>query len=283
MMVSSSPSLKLLLLMVLAAGSACAQNQTPPNDPPPREASPLAPAPVSSPEIAIPPEESADFEALKSEPDPDKAIALAEAYAQKYPQSEALSQAYGFEARAYQSKNNVAETVKYAEKSVALKPDNIVSLAMLAASIPTPQFMKLHPGDEEQQLARAENYVQMAFQAIASFNKLPGMSDADFATQKANVTADLHSDMGLIHLDRAQLGKQGLNQEELAIAEREYKLAVSMTDPPDPVSYFRLGDACRLQGKIDDAIAAYTNASEFGHGVLKQYAERQIALLKRSR
>ena len=39
------------------------------------------------------PQESADFKAMQTELDPDKAIALAEAYAQKYPKSQVLSYA----------------------------------------------------------------------------------------------------------------------------------------------------------------------------------------------
>ena len=70
----------------------------------------------------------------------------------------------------------------------------------------------------------------------------------------------------MIHLDRAQLGLMGLDKGELAKAEQEYKLAVSTTDHPDPSDYYRMGEACRLQGKLDDAIAAFTKASELGQG-----------------
>jgi hypothetical protein len=42
-----------------------------------------------------------------------------------------------------------------------------------------------------------------------------------------------------------------------------------------------MGEACRLEGKIDDAIAAFTKASQLGQGVLKQYAEQQVATLQK--
>ena len=75
----------------------------------------------------------------------------------------------------------------------------------------------------------------------------------------------------------------GLDKEELAKAEKEYRLAVTGTDHPDPSDYYRLGEAYRLQGKIDDAIAAFTKASEIGQGPVKQYAEQQIEMLKKAK
>ena len=87
----------------------------------------------------------------------------------------------------------------------------------------------------------------------------------------------------MIHLDRAQLGLMGLDKEELAKAEKEYKLAVSGTDHPEPTDYYRLGEAYRLQGKFDDAIAAFTKASELGQGAVKQYAEEQVERLKKAK
>ena len=126
--------------------------------------------------------------------------------------------------------------------------------------------MGLHSSDQTQQLDKAEKYAQAAFKALDDLKKQASEADADFTKQKSIATADLHADMGMIHIDRAQLGLMGLDQEELSKAEKEYRLAVTCTDQPDPRAYFRLGEACRLQGKLDDAIAAFTKASELGPG-----------------
>ena len=45
-------------------------------------------AAMASGAVVLSPEESADFKALQTELDPDKAIALAEAFVQKHPKSE---------------------------------------------------------------------------------------------------------------------------------------------------------------------------------------------------
>ena len=98
---------------------------------------------------------------------------------------------------------------------------------------------------------------------IDNLKKPPNESDADFAKRKANYISGIHADLGMIHLDRAQLGLMCLDKEELAKSEKEYRLAVSKHGSPRSDSYYRLGEACRLQGKFDDAIAAFTKAANW--------------------
>ncbi|HMD86425.1 MAG TPA: tetratricopeptide repeat protein [Terriglobia bacterium] len=231
----------------------------------------------------LPPAEAADFKALSTELDPDRAIALAEAFAAKYPKSEVLSYAYSFEANAYQTKGDIAKIVEYAEKSLDLKKDNLMSLLLAAYAIPTPQFMKLHSTDEPEQLAKAEGYAQAALQAIDGIKKLPNEQDDAYAKRKSVFISSVHGDLGMIHLQRAPLGLMGMDKDELAKAENEYQQAVSLTDNPDPSDYYRLGEAYRLEGKIDDAIAAFTKASEVGGGAIKQFADQQVAALKKAK
>ncbi len=233
--------------------------------------------------IMLPPEELAAFRAIQGELDPDKAISLAEDFAKKYPKSEVISDVYAYEASAYQTKNNAEKIVEYAQKSLDVKKDNLMGIGMLAYAIPTPQFLKLHQADEPAQLTIAENYAQSGFKVMETFKKPTTESDADFASRKANFIADLHADLGMIHLDRAQLGLLSLDNDELIKAVTEYKLATTLTEHPDPRAYFRLGDAYRLLGKVDEAIAAYTHASQLDTGVLKQYADAQIAALQKQK
>jgi tetratricopeptide (TPR) repeat protein len=240
-------------------------------------------AAMASGAVVVPPDESADFKALQSELDPDKAIALAEAFAQKHPNSSVLSYTFAFEANAYETKGDAPKIVEYAEKSLALKKDNLMSLMIVAYAIPTPQFVNLHQSDEEKQLTKAENYCQEAIASVNGLQKPANESDADFAHRKSTYISNIHADLGMIHLDRAQLGLMGLDKDELAKAEKEYGLAVSGTDHPEPSDYYRLGEAYRLDGKLDDAIAAFTKASELGQGAVKQYAEKQIDLLKQAK
>ncbi len=230
----------------------------------------------------VPPEEAAEFKALETELDPDKAIALAESYAKKYPQSEVLSFAYAFEANAYENKGDAPHTVDFAEKSLSLKSDNLMALLMICYALPQPQYIKVHQADEEKQLEKAEAYCSDAEKAINALKKRSDESDADFADRKAGYNSSLHADKGMIHLDRAQLGLMSVDTDELAKSVKEYNEAVSFARP-QPTDYFRLGEANDMLGKTDDAIAAFTKASELGQGVLKQYADAKIAKLKASK
>ena len=230
--------------------------------------------------VVIPAEENEDFKALQSELDPDKAIALANAYAQKHPNSPVLTYVYAFEANAFEMKGDVGKVVEYAQKSVALKKDNLMTLLMLAYAMPLPQYTNEHQASEDKDLTDAESYAKQSIAAVQDLKKLPNETDDDFAKRKAAYVAEVHADLGMIHLDRAQLALMGLDKGELAKAEQEYRLAVTGTDHPDPSTYYRLGEACRLQGKFDDAIAAFTKASEMGKGPVKQYADQQIEKVK---
>ena len=227
----------------------------------------------------VSPEESAEFKAIETELDPDKVISLAEAYAQKYPKSEVLSYVYAFEANAYENKGDATKIVELAEKSLAVKRDNPMALLMICYAIPQPQFIKVHQNDEEKQLARAEAYCTEAQQAIDALKKPDNESESDFADRKAQYTASLHADRGMIHLDRAQMGLMSVDTDEVAKAVKEYNEAVSYSRA-SPSDYFRLGEANNLLGKKDEAIAAFTKASELGQGVLKQYADANLAKLR---
>jgi tetratricopeptide (TPR) repeat protein len=230
------------------------------------------------------PAESKDFSAIRDELDPDKAIALVEDFVKKYPNSPVLSYAYSFEASAYQQKGEVAKVVDLCEKSLALKKDNLMSLIMVTSMIPQPQYLNLHEADKVKQLAEADAYAQEALKLIENVPKQPNESDADYARRKAEYAADIHAALGMVHLDRSQFGLMGLDKDELAKAEQEFQTATSTTDRPDSRDYYRLGETYAMDGKLDEAIAAFTKAGELGQGtMIKQYADQQIENLKKQK
>ena len=240
-------------------------------------------AAMAAGEVILAKEEEADFKAISTELDPDKAIAMATAYIQKYPNSEVLSYIYGFEANAYQSKGDANKIVEFAEKSLAVKKDNLMSLLLAAYAIPQPQYINQHRNDEPEELNKAEGFCQDALKAVDNLKKQPNETDDAFAKRKAIYVSNVHASLGMIHLDRAQQGLMGIDKDELAKSVEEYKTAVNGTDHPDPTDYYRMGEACRMLGRTDDAIAAFSKASELGGGAVKQYADQQIAALKQAK
>ena len=57
---------------------------------------------------------------------------------------------------------------------------------------------------------------------------------------------------------------------------------MTSTDRPYPGDYFYMGEAYKLDGKLDDAIEAYTKAGQVGQGtMIKTYADQQIEKMKK--
>ncbi len=93
----------------------------------------------------------------------------------------------------------------------------------------------------------------------------------EFEKQKATLRSMLHSALGLVYLQRGAVGK----------AQEEYKIALSLTSSPDPIDYFRLGEAYRGERKYDEAIEAFEKAAELAPGTLiNQLASGQVQKLK---
>jgi tetratricopeptide (TPR) repeat protein len=229
--------------------------------------------------------EASDYGTLVNELDPDRKLQLVEDFVKKHPNSAQLTNVYAIAAETERQKNNIPAAVDYAEKSVKLKPDNFVALMFLTTMLPQPQVLK-NPADKDRLLKEAETDANQVLQVLstapnAQFPKQPNDTDDAFAKRKAMFTSDVHSALGMVHLQRALEGLQGPDKDELAKAEQEYQAAVSGTDQPDPQAYYRLGEALSMDGKIDEAIAAFTKCSELSQGTAMQpYADQKVQELK---
>ena len=230
----------------------------------------------------IPKEQGTAYNAIKTELDPDKAIAECEDFAKKYPDSPALTYVYSFEANAYQQKADVDKVVEYADKSLKLNGDNLMSLVLSIGIMPQPQYMNNHKAEQEKILQDTQTRANHALELIAKLPKLPTESDEDYQKRLGEIGSQVHGPLGMFHLEMANQSLSGMDKTELGKAEEEFNAAVSKTAHPDPRDYYRLGEAYKLDGKIDDAIQAFTRAGELGQGTLiKTYADQQVAELKK--
>ena len=230
----------------------------------------------------IPKEQATAYNAIKTELDPDKAIAECDDFAKKYPDSAALTYVYSFEANAYQQKADVDKVVDYADKSLKLNGDNLMSLVLSVGIMPQPQYLNNHKADEEKILQDTQTRANHALELIAKLPKLPTESDEDYQKRLAEIASQVHGPLGMYHLEMANQGLTGMDKTELVKAEEEFNAAVTKTAHPDPRDYYRLGETCKLDGKIDDAIQAFTRAGELGQGTLiKTYADQQVGELKK--
>jgi hypothetical protein len=230
----------------------------------------------------FPKEQVREFEAIKAELDPDKAIALVDDFARKYPDSQLLSHVYAYGANGYQQKGDADKAVEYTEKGLKVKPDNLMCLIMSLGMLPQPQYLNSHAADRDKILQEAQSEASRALQLIPQqIPKQPNEADADYQKRLAQVASPVHASLGMVHLDLASEALAGLDKDELAKAEQEFRTAVT-TDRPDPTDYYRLGEVYKLEGKLDDAMGAFTKASEIGQGtMIKAYADQQIEEVKR--
>jgi tetratricopeptide (TPR) repeat protein len=230
----------------------------------------------------IPKEQATAYSALKTELDPDKAIAECDDFAKKYPDSPVLTYVYSFEANAYQQKGDLEKVVDYADKSLKLNGDNPMSLVLSIGIMPQPQYLNNHKAEQEKILQDTQTRANHALELIAKLPKLPTESDEDYQKRLGEIGSQVHGSLGMFHLEMANQSLSGLDKTELGKAEEEFNAAVSKTAHPDPRDYYRLGETYKMDGKIDDAIQAFTRAGELGQGTLiKTYSDQQVAELKK--
>jgi hypothetical protein len=231
----------------------------------------------------IPKEQMQAFEVIKTELDPDKTIALSADFIAKYPQSPLLSYVYSYGANGYQQKGDVEKVVEYTEKGLKLAPNNIMCLILSLGMLPQPQYLNNHPADRDKILQEALSEANRALQLITQLPKQPNEADGDFQKRLVVIASPVHSSLGMVHLDLAAEGLAGPDKDELAKSEQEFTTAVAI-DHPDPRDYYRMGEAYAMGGKVDDAIGAFTKASEFGQGtMIKPYADQRVEELKKKK
>jgi tetratricopeptide (TPR) repeat protein len=235
----------------------------------------------SAPQIT--PAEGEAFKAIQNELDADRKIQMINDFEKKYPNSAALPYVYLVAADTYRQKGDAQHVIEYGEKSLKLKGDNAVALIMVASLLPEPQSLRGSDADKEKKLAEAEDYATRAIKLVdqAQIPRQPNMTDDQFKKSKAQLASWAHSSLGMVHLQRASMGLTGMDPGELTSAEKEYEAAVSITDTPTPADYFRLAEAYRSHGKVDEAIQAFSKASELDEsGAIKSLADKAAEELK---
>lgn len=195
------------------------------------------PAPVSA-------EEDAAYKAFLAETDPAKKIGLGEAFAQKYPESRYRPPIYSSLTTLYLQVGQVQKMEEIGDKEVALNPNDVQVMAILAQTIP-------RASSDPKELAKAEGYAKKAIEMTPAIAKPDGITDDMFAKAKNQTLAMAHSGLGLVYVKHGKFAE--------AIPELDESIKV---DPsPDPVNYYLLGLSNKSTSHFDDAIAAYNKCA----------------------
>ena len=204
------------------------------------------PAPVSA-------EEDAAYKAFQAVNvnDTAKKIEAGEAFLLKYPSSRYKSPVYGTLTYAYLQAGNTQKMQEYGEKEIALMPNDVSTLALLAQTLPRGLRGSASTPEAVQVLAKAEQYSKQAIEITPTLPKPENLTDEAFTSAKNQTLAMAHSGLGLVYVRR------GKNAEAIP----ELEVAVKIDPNPDPVNYYLLGMANKITSHFDDAIAAFNKCA----------------------
>jgi tetratricopeptide (TPR) repeat protein len=255
----------LVAMMLAAAQGAVAQNPPPANSqnpPPANNQNPPAASTDKSktnnslklddPNAApVNAEEDAAFKSLSDTPPTDQAkrIELGEAFLQKYPNSRYRSPVYGTLVMAYVQSGQVQKMEEVADKEIALNPNDVQVLAVVAQTLP--RAMNSKTPNPDKVLAKAEECSRKAIELTPTLPKPATVTDDAFSTAKNQTLAMAHGGLGLVYIRRGKYSE--------AIPELNQSVTIDPT--PDPVNYYLLGMANAKTSHFDDSAAAYNKCA----------------------
>jgi tetratricopeptide (TPR) repeat protein len=214
---------------------------------------------LDTPPPPVNPEEDAAFKAFDAIPmtDGEKKLKAGEDFAAKYPQSRYLPPVYSMMVKLYLQANQVQKMQEVGEKDVALSPNDVQTMAILAQTIP--RAWNASMPNASQQLDKAEQYSKSAIELTPTIPKPEALSDAQFANAKNQTLAMAHSGLGLVYFRRGKYAE--------AVPEFEEANKIDPNPEIDPVNYYILGISDEKTSHYDSAVAAFTKCSSVQGGL----------------
>jgi tetratricopeptide (TPR) repeat protein len=194
------------------------------------------------------------YNAMATATDPDKKVSLAEAFLQKYPNSDFKSGAYLAEMGAYYQLSKSDQAVDAGKKVLSVDPDNLDALAFLSYVFPF-TFRGTDP-DATAKLSRADSDAHHGLDVLQKFQKPANVSDETFKQYVSTKRALFNSTIGFVAL-------QNKNYPE---AITRFK-AADADNPSDVYAVYRLGLAY-----------IYSTPPDYDHAIW--YIARAVSLAK---
>ena len=209
--------------------------------------------PTSRPPVSA--EEEAAEKAFLAMPNSDtaKKIAAGEEFLQKYPESQYRSVIYSALTFDYLQNGNTDKAFDVGEKELALKPDDVQTLAVLSQTMPRAINANTPEAEKQKQLAKAEDYGKRALEITPTITKPEGVPEQNFNAAKNSTLAMAHSGLGLVYFRRGKFND--------AIPELEQSVKIDPNPTPDPVNLYVLGMASQKSSHFDEAVAAFTKCA----------------------
>jgi tetratricopeptide (TPR) repeat protein len=209
--------------------------------------------PNSRPPVSA--EEEAAEKAFQLIPNTDlaKKIGAGEEFLKKYPQSEYRPVIYSALTFEYLQSGDTGKAFDVGEKEIALKPDDVQTLAIMSQTLPRAITSSTPEPEKEKQLAKAEDYGKRALEITPTITKPEGLPEQNFNAAKNSTLAMAHSGLGLVYYRRGKFND--------AIPELEQSVKIDPNPTPDPVNLYVLGMASQKSSHFDEAVAAFTKCA----------------------
>lgn len=204
------------------------------------------------------PKEAPEYKAFYGAQDPAKKIQLGTSFLQKYPKSSFAEPVCVGLMNVYFAQQDWTNFYSFADKALALKPDDVDVLTTVGWVIP--HFYNPDDRDAEQRLDKAENYQKLAIEVLAKMPKPPEISDAQFAALKAEKSVQAHSGLGLVYFRR----------QDFEDSAKELQRATQGNPSPDQTDLFVLGLALQSVDNYSGAADAFDRCGQIAGGLQDQ-------------
>jgi tetratricopeptide (TPR) repeat protein len=188
---------------------------------------------------------------VTSAPELEKKIAAGEEFLKKYPESRYRSAVYSSLAFNYLQDGKAEKAMEIGDKEVALKPDDVQTLALLSQTIT--RSMNSSTPEPDKQLTKAEGYAKRAIEVTPTLPKPEGVADQNFIVAKNATLSMAHSGLGLVYFRRQKYSD--------AIPELEQSIKIDPNPSPDPVNLYLLGMADQKASRFDDAAMVFSKCA----------------------
>lgn len=168
------------------------------------------------------------YQAMASEKDPQKKVALAEAFLQKYPDSAVKNYVYVAMMNTYQQLGDSAKAIDTAKKLLEIDANNLDALRYLSFAFPF--TFKPDDPNASSELSRAESDAKHGLELLSKVPKPANVTDAQFQQAIKPVRDIFNSAVGFVALQR----------KDYAAAITSFKAALE-DNPSDLYAAYRMG------------------------------------------
>ncbi|HUS18529.1 MAG TPA: hypothetical protein VMZ25_02670 [Terriglobales bacterium] len=246
--------------------------QTPAQKPSASPSAPAAPATSTAPKVAKAPEaktpeEYKAYQEAVAITEPTAAEAAADAFAQKYPNSELRVAAYSMILQKAYETNDTARILTLGRKVLAIEPDNAMTQVVTATALA--ETTRETDIDSAEKFGEATKLADGALKSIETMVPQPNVTPEQFETLRTVLRSMAYSAKGYM----------AMNKKDYVGGEVNFQKAIDANPPQqDPVMYLRLAVAQDNQKKYPQGYANAVKAVQ----IAEAQQNPQVANLART-